>query len=199
MPKKVDHEQRKELILGAALDVFARAGYKDTTLSLIAEEAGVPRTVVYQYYHDKNEVLYSMVRTKTASMFVELSKIASDESYGDEADQLLSIFSSILDVALENIPPLTNLLTVMIDAQKNGSDLPAMVRKRTIKLLILVKRILSKGINSGTFRAGLDVKKAADAFFSMTEFSLFSLAVYGRMDKEEALARFRDYLSLIKA
>ena len=102
-------------------------------------------------------------------------------------------------MALENIPPLTNLLTVMIDAQKNGSDLPAMVRKRTIKLLILVKRVLHKGIGSGTFRAGLDVKKAADVFFSMTELSLFSLAVYGRMDEEEALARFRDYLSLIKA
>ena len=38
MPKKIDHEERKEKILHTALKVFAREGYRDSNLSLIATE-----------------------------------------------------------------------------------------------------------------------------------------------------------------
>lgn len=199
MPKKVDHEQRKELILDAALDVFAHVGYKDTTLSLIAEEAGIPRTVVYQYFHDKNAVLYSVVRTETAKLFVEFSDIAFAEGPATEADRLLSIYSQILDTAVSNEDSMTNLIKLMIDARLSGTDLAAAVKKRTIKLLILVKRLLRKGINSGTFKQSLNVEVVSDSFFSMAEMVCFSVAVYGSVDKEVYRRRFASYLDSIKA
>lgn len=199
MPKRVDHEQRKSAILNAALDVFAREGYKDTTLSLIAEEAGIPRTVVYQYYHDKNEVLYSVVKTETMKIFVSLSELAFGEEGGSEPERLTRIFDSILDSVMENKESLSNLLIVMVDATRSGSDTAAVVKKRTAKLMILIKRLLVKGMNTGTFREGLDVNKASETFFSMAELVCFSVAVFGGIDKEEELGKFNTYMETIKA
>lgn len=199
MPKRVDHEQRKEAILGAALDVFARVGYKDTTLSLIAEEAGIPRTVVYQYYHDKNEVLYSVIKAETMKIFISLSALAFGEGGGTEPERLAHIYDSILDAAVENKESLANLIIVMVDATRNGSDTAAVVKKRTAKLMILIKRLLVKGMKVGSFKPGLDVDSVSESFFSMAELICFSVAVFGHVDKDAELAKFSTYLETIKA
>ena len=57
MPKKIDHEARKEKILHTALRVFGREGYRDSNLSLIASECGISRPTIYQYFKDKEESL----------------------------------------------------------------------------------------------------------------------------------------------
>ena len=65
MPKKIDHEERKEKILQTALKVFAREGYRDSNLSLIAIECGVSRPTIYQYFKDKEEIYYYEVKLVT--------------------------------------------------------------------------------------------------------------------------------------
>ena len=62
MPKKLDHELRKEENLQTALKVFAREGYRDSNLSLIATECGISRPTIYQYFKDKEEIYYYAVK-----------------------------------------------------------------------------------------------------------------------------------------
>ena len=73
MPKKIDHEERKETILRTALEVFAKEGYHNSNLSLIAEASGISRPTVYQYFHNKDEIYYYAVKLITGRLFATYS------------------------------------------------------------------------------------------------------------------------------
>ena len=83
MPKKIDHEERKEKILQTALKVFGREGYRDSNLSLIAQECGISRPTIYQYFKDKEEIYYYAVKLVTGRMFTKYATLAwsSEDNY----------------------------------------------------------------------------------------------------------------------
>lgn len=56
-----DHDEREVQILRAAAAVIIRQGYDKTTMSDIAEEAGVSRGTVYLYYKGKEELFEALL------------------------------------------------------------------------------------------------------------------------------------------
>lgn len=56
-----DHEEREAQILRAATAVIIRQGYDKTTMSDIAEEAGVSRGTVYLYFKGKEELFEALL------------------------------------------------------------------------------------------------------------------------------------------
>ena len=105
MPKKIDHEERKVRILKTALDVFAREGYRDSNLSLIAEQCGLSRPTIYQYFKDKNEIFYYAVKLVTGRMFTRYATVAWDESCGDTIQRIEWICNDVIDEAVRKIRP----------------------------------------------------------------------------------------------
>ena len=58
--RKIELEkQRREQILGAALGLFFENGYANTTMSDIAVAAGISKGLIYHYFKNKAEVLFS--------------------------------------------------------------------------------------------------------------------------------------------
>lgn len=49
-------EEKRALILKAAIDVFGRYGFKRCSMEDIAEAAGVSRPALYQYFRNKTEI-----------------------------------------------------------------------------------------------------------------------------------------------
>ncbi len=185
MPKKIDHEERKEHILKSALEVFAEEGYSNSNLSLIAERAGISRPTVYQYFHDKVEIYYYAVKLITGRMFVHYSSIAWDESIGDEADRLHAIFDDIIGTAKANEASLLNLVSVIISAKKEGVDFAEVIHKRTAKLSILFKRLIRQGIVRGTI-APVDIDAASDRLLTIAQMICFQVAFFPSFDAKQA-------------
>ncbi len=50
-------KKKKELILEAALKLFAQNSYHNTTINLIAKEAGVSKGLMYNYFKNKEELV----------------------------------------------------------------------------------------------------------------------------------------------
>ena len=50
-------EQRRDLILQAALQCFARQGFRETTIEDICREAGVSRGALYWYFPSKEDIV----------------------------------------------------------------------------------------------------------------------------------------------
>lgn len=185
MPKKIDHEERKEHILKAALEVFAQEGYTNSNLSLIAEKAGISRPTVYQYFHDKTEIYYYAVKLITGRMFVHYSSIAWDESRGDEVDRIHAIFDDIIATAVDNESSLLNLVSVIISAQKEGVDFAEVIHKRTAKLSILFKRLIRQGIDRGTI-VSEDIDKASTRLLTIAQMICFQIAFFSSFSAEQA-------------
>ncbi len=193
MPKKIDHQERKETILRTALAVFAKEGYHDSNLSLIAEASGVSRPTVYQYFHNKDEIYYYAVKLVTGHLFAKYSAIAWDKEGGDEIDRMESILSDIIDTAVENESALMNLMDVMVDAKREGVDFADVIHHRTAKLSILFKRLLRQGMDGGRIR-NIDNDATAEAILNLAELVCFRVAFFKVFDKQAAMAMICSYL-----
>ncbi len=193
MPKKIDHEERKETILSTALEVFAKEGYHDSNLSLIAEAAGISRPTVYQYFHNKDEIYYYAVKLITGRLFAKYSEIAWGSEGGDEIERMNHILSDIIDTAMENESALMNLMDVMVSAKREGVDFADVIHHRTAKLSILFKRLLRQGIDNGNLRK-IDIDSTADAIFNLAELECFQVAFFRAFDKKSAMNMIASYL-----
>ncbi|MBO8437110.1 MAG: TetR/AcrR family transcriptional regulator [Spirochaetes bacterium] len=198
MPKKIDHEERKETILSTALEVFAKEGYHDSNLSLIAEAAGISRPTVYQYFHNKDEIYYYAVKLITGRLFTKYSAIAWGDGESDEVERMKLILSDIVDIAIANEHALMNLMDVMVSAKRDGVDFADVIHHRTAKLSILFKRLLRQGIDNHRLRK-LDIDATAEAIFNLAELVCFQVAFFKAFDKEGALGMISSYLESLKA
>ena len=198
MPKKIDHEERKEHILRTALDVFAREGYKDSNLSLIAEEAGLSRPTIYQYFHDKTEIYYYAVKLVTGRLFTKYSAIAWGEGDDDEIVRMKAILSDIIDEAISNEDSLMNLMAVMLSAKKEGVDFADVIQHRTAKLSILFKRLIRQGITNGTIKA-VDIATAATELFGIAETICFQVAFFRSFSRDDAYSFAAGYIDGLRA
>lgn len=193
MPKKIDHEERKETILRTALAVFAREGYHNSNLSLIAEDAGISRPTVYQYFRNKDEIYYYAVKLVTGRLFTKYSAIAWNEEGGDEIERMKAILSDIIDTAAENEQALMNLMDVMVSAKREGVDFADVIHHRTAKLSILFRRLLRQGVDNGCIRR-VSIDGTADAIFNLAELACFRIAFFRTFDKNETMAMIDSYL-----
>ncbi|MCP5103363.1 MAG: TetR/AcrR family transcriptional regulator [bacterium] len=56
-PKVVDKKEKKDQIMAAALQVFAKKGFAKTTINDIANAAGIGKGTVYEYFSNKEEII----------------------------------------------------------------------------------------------------------------------------------------------
>ncbi|MDY0303850.1 MAG: TetR/AcrR family transcriptional regulator [Sphaerochaeta sp.] len=197
MPKKIDHEARKEKILHTALRVFGREGYRDSNLSLIASECGISRPTIYQYFRDKEEIYYYAVKLVTGRMFNKYAEYAwsSEENY---IDRITYICLDIMQTASESEDELTSLVDVMLQMKKEGRDFNEIILRRTAKLTILFKRLLRIGIQEGEI-IECDLNTVANHLLLMLESSCFQVAFLDTFDMQLSKELITAYLDFHRA
>ena len=58
---KEDAEQTRLKIIAAALELFSKNGYSNTTLAMIADEAGFSRGPIYWHFKNKDELFQAVL------------------------------------------------------------------------------------------------------------------------------------------
>lgn len=78
-PIVVDKELKRQHIMGSALNVFLRKGYRETKMKDIAEEAGIGKGTIYEYFGSKEDLgvkLYEWINIIAETQMInELSMI----------------------------------------------------------------------------------------------------------------------------
>jgi TetR/AcrR family fatty acid metabolism transcriptional regulator len=62
--KRKDNARKKDAILEAGLDIFAQKGFQDATISEIAKQANVAEATIYEYFENKETLLFSILAKK---------------------------------------------------------------------------------------------------------------------------------------
>jgi len=70
---------RRQRILDAAAQVFARKGYERATTKEIADEADVGEGTIYNYFASKRDLLLSLVSSMSESLLTPPEKIPADD------------------------------------------------------------------------------------------------------------------------
>ena len=196
MPKKIDHELRKIKILQTALEVFAKEGYKDSNLSLIAQECGISRPTIYQYFKDKDEIYYYAVKLVTGRMFEKYVDFAWN-SDANVLDRIIAICSDIIDMGVLHLGELTSLVDVMFMMRKEGTDFNTVILRRTAKLNILFKRLLRLGIDNGDIIPGTSIDTVTEHISLLLESFCIEFAFLELDDaskNKELISTYLNYL-----
>jgi TetR/AcrR family transcriptional regulator, fatty acid metabolism regulator protein len=69
MPKK---KLKRQLIIDAAIEIFSRNGFQNSTISQIARKANVAEGTIYQYFRNKEDLFFSIPIDKTTEFYNEL-------------------------------------------------------------------------------------------------------------------------------
>src|SRR5690606_20988958 len=99
MPKRSDKkprwtrkpEYREEDLITAALDIFSKHGYRNSSLVDVAKKAGVTKGVIYYYFRDKEHLLIkALTRALKSAKAVEIGLDLSGLSGKEKLRQALT-------------------------------------------------------------------------------------------------------------
>jgi AcrR family transcriptional regulator len=70
--RRLTAEQRRQQLFAVALELFARRGYRATTMDDIAEAAGVTKPLVYQHFSSKRALYLELVDSIAQELLVAI-------------------------------------------------------------------------------------------------------------------------------
>ena len=92
--RRLPRAQRRELILAAATEAFARSGFAATSLDDIAAEAAVTRVILYRHFESKNDLYQAVLDRMCARLDAHVA-----EPVGGFSDASID---GLLDAAVES-------------------------------------------------------------------------------------------------
>src|SRR4051812_45739351 len=151
---------KRELILRAAIKVFARNGYFNSKVADIARAADVADGTVYLYFKSKEEILHSIFDQNMAEAIQsgrELMKTARDAR--DKLRRIAKLHLQRLGADRD--------LAVVFQVELRGSTkfMEEFSAAGFAEYLDLLCKILQEGQKSGVFRKELNPKIAAKMLF----------------------------------
>jgi TetR/AcrR family fatty acid metabolism transcriptional regulator len=171
------HEDKRQLILDAALRVFAQKGYHTARVGDIAQEAGVAYGLLYHYFRSKDEVLDTIFRDTWEAMLGTIKSI--EETGGPAGEQLRKVSEVVLRTWRRN-PDLVRVLV------REVTRSPHLQRERAEieQAFDALERIIRRGQEAGDFRDDLDPRLGAWIVYGALEEILTGWA-FGQLPDED--------------
>ncbi|MFJ9112009.1 TetR/AcrR family transcriptional regulator [Streptomyces sp. NPDC102283] len=158
MAKRVDPAARRDMILKAAVRMFARQGFAATRVEDIAEEAGVAKGSVYLHFDGRDALLTAAFEEYRSHARAVVHQARTGP--GDGLERLARLVRSVLDMVVAE-PELARILIDLWAAGRQGAasgvDVPALYREyRTA-----IAELLAAAEAEGVCRAGVGAGHAA--------------------------------------
>jgi AcrR family transcriptional regulator len=151
-------EEKRRVILDAAVRVFAHKGFHTSRVGDIAEEAGVAHGLLYHYFSSKDEVLETIFRENWAIL---LERIDAVEQSDEPAREQLRHVAAIVLRTWRHQPDVVRVLV------RDIARTPELQQKigELVKPIQAIERIIERGQQAGEFRPELDARLAATVFY----------------------------------
>jgi TetR/AcrR family fatty acid metabolism transcriptional regulator len=175
------HEDKRRLILEAAVRVFARKGYHTCRVGDIAEEAGVAHGLLYHYFRSKEEVLDTVFRETWTDIVGAAHRVEETE---EPARDRLSGVAKILLRAWKRDP---ELVTVVVREGLRSPDLQRRVAEIR-QAFEAIERIVVHGQEEGEFRSDVNARLASVVFYGALEEILTGWVIGTLEDGDEQIA-----------
>ena len=155
-------EDKRRLILEAAVRVFARNGYHTCRVGEIAEEAGVAHGLLYHYFRSKDEVLETVFRETWSDIVGAARRV---EETDEPARERLTGIAKILLRAWKRDP---DLVSVVVREGLRSPDLQRRVTEIR-QAFEAIERIVARGQQEDEFRDDVDARLASVVFYGALE------------------------------
>jgi AcrR family transcriptional regulator len=155
-------EEKRRVILDAAVRVFARRGYHASRVGDIAEEAGVAHGLLYHYFRSKDEVLATIFRENWTTLVDRFRAVAASE---EPAEAKLRGIAKILLRSWVHDPGLVTVMIREVARSQHVHDQVAEIREG----FEVIRGVIAEGCATGELRRDLDPVFAAWIFYGGLE------------------------------
>jgi TetR/AcrR family fatty acid metabolism transcriptional regulator len=175
-------QDKRRLLLNAAVRVFAQKGYHECRVGDIAEEAGVAHGLLYHYFSSKEELLETIFRDTWTLM---LETIQNVQEPGEPARESLRKVAAIVLRTWGNDP---DLVRVLVREVTRSPHLQQEIQE-VDQAFATLRQIIERGQSDGEFRTDLDAEFAATVFYGALDEVLTGWVMGQLPDDEEDVKR----------
>src|ERR1700720_4223479 len=155
-----------QVLIDAAMDLFASYGYRGTSLARIARAAGVTKGALYWHFADKEEFFIAVV----AKVLGEWELIFEKSAQASNAAEFRAEFARMFDTMAalnEKNPWVTRLLLIIaLESHKIGPRVLRSMRKANLHGISSFRRLVECGQSLGVVDTQMEAGWAATEIFS---------------------------------
>jgi AcrR family transcriptional regulator len=185
-------EEKRRVILDAAVRVFAHKGFHTSRVGDIANEAGVAHGLLYHYFSSKDEVLETIFRENWT---VLVERLRAVEESGEPARDQLRHVAAILLRTWRHQPDVVRVVVREIARSPEIQERIGELRKP----IDSIRRIIEHGQESGELRAELNPRLAAVMFYGGIDEILTAWVLAQMPDGDDAITEaeqsFAEYVT----
>lgn len=171
-------EQRRQLILNKALELFAQKGYSDTKIGDIAEAADMSMGLLFHYFDSKEQLYEELVRMGAA-----YTNMPGELPYRNPLEYFEGFLRALLGFVREQ--PWTFHMFVLMAQARRSDTIPPQIREIAMGIDQVEQsaEIIREGQRQGTIRQG-DAYLLAFTFWSSVQGLMEQLAASPQMLEE---------------
>ena len=152
MPKGIpltgeEQAKRRHEIFNAAVNIFLKKGFQETSMREIAEVAGMGKSTLYDYFRTKDEILVFVFVEELNKLTSRAQKIASQNMPAER--RLRQILEMHLSYLVENKDL---FLRLSMEVQRLSLGSQKRIQAGRYVYQDLLREIIEEGIREGTFR-----------------------------------------------
>jgi len=189
----VDKRKKREQILDAAYTIFSNKGYHRATIDEIIDLADTGKGTVYNYFHNKEQLFYTLVKERSAPFELAIQSIVTSVQPPLEKIQIL------IRLYLEFYVTNADLWRALMHEMRGFSGSSGLTEKQRDKYreafrstIVLLQDVIAEGIEQQVIRSG-DSNKMAYALFSVIMMMAFQkFAGSSPADFEQAAAELAE-------
>ena len=174
MGKRLKGEERRRMLIEAALTLFARKGFQGTTTKEIALAAGCSEATLFKHFATKDE-LYSAILETKGRIEETLAKAQHAAAHKDDAGVFHAVGLEAL-TQTEHDPSLMRLL--LFSALEGHPHSHLFIDTRVRRLHLFLSSYIEERITDGVFRP-VNSLIAARGFMGMIVHYLLLHEIYG--------------------
>ena len=182
-PRRRRNSDKRERILRAAIEVFARNGFYDTRVSEIAKAAGVADGTIYLYFKNKDDVLISIFEDRISQLLAVL-RDEVERAHGFEG-KLRRVIELQLGL-LEGQRDLAEVITVNL--RQSSRLLKQYAQPLFTEYLEVVAGVIAEGQREGVVRDDVSPRVLARALWGALDGVALTWAL-GGANKPDLLRR----------
>jgi AcrR family transcriptional regulator len=163
--REKQRQEREELILQAAEEVFEEKGYYETSMDEIAARVGIAKGTIYTHFPGKEELVFAIFKRNIEQLFREIDAVVEAES----------LPTAKLEALLQRIDTgLYRKQAKLLSTMYNGVDMKRIIAEKGGCIRDLwegiatrVTKLLEEGKAIGEINPSIPTKAMVFSFFSL--------------------------------
>lgn len=169
------HKPKYQLIINAAVKVFALYGYNGAQIAKIAETANIADGTIYLYFKNKEDLLIQVFENKMGSLIENIKQAIKEKS--SVHDKLYTLISLHLKL-LEEEPDLA--IVSQLELRQSKKELREKNNLILRTYFEIIDSIVAEGVRIGEFNNTIKVETTRNFIFGAIDQAVTSWIMCGR-------------------